>query len=112
MQRQVRAEDSVGRLGGDEFIVILIDLGSDTDTAVFRTASRILRAVAEPLGLGTGAPIDITASIGLSRYPSDGTTADMLLSRSDMAMYRVKRGGGNGLELCREEDFLADDRTA
>jgi diguanylate cyclase (GGDEF)-like protein len=93
--RQVRAEDFVGRLGGDEFVAVI---PGANDAYAFKAAARILRAIQEPLNLpASDMPLKVTASIGLSRYPADGTTTSELLSRSDIAMYRVKVKGGNAL---------------
>ena len=110
MQHQVRSEDIVGRLGGDEFIIILLGVRPEND--LMQTVARILRSVEEPLGIEDEPHIQISASIGLSRYPIDGTTSEVLVSRSDMAMYRVKRGGGNACEVFREEDAAYTERTA
>jgi len=101
MQHQVRAQDVVGRLGGDEFIVILPGLPEEE---AFQVAMRILRAVKEPLEIDHHTPVGITASIGLSRYPEDGATGEALVSRSDLAMYRVKRSGGNAFEVFSRAD--------
>jgi diguanylate cyclase (GGDEF)-like protein len=103
MQHIVRPEDIVGRLGGDEFIVILPGLKLETDA--LKVVERILRAVEKPLEIDNGVRVRITASIGLSRFPVDSTTSEALISRSDMAMYRVKGIGGNAFELCRADDI-------
>jgi diguanylate cyclase (GGDEF)-like protein len=96
MLRQVRTEDSVGRLDGDEFVVVI---PGANDADAFKAAARILQAVQEPLNLfDNDTRLKITASIGVSRYPTDGTTIDELLARSDTAMYRVKVRGGNAHE--------------
>jgi len=103
MQHVVRPEDIVGRLGGDEFIVILPGLKLETDA--LKVVERILRAVEKPLEIDNGVRVSVTASIGLSRFPADGTTSEALISRSDMAMYRVKGSGGNAFKLCRADDI-------
>jgi chemotaxis family two-component system sensor kinase Cph1 len=103
MQHLVRPEDIVGRLGGDEFIVILPGLKLETDA--LKVVERVLRAVEKPLEIANGVRVSVTASIGLSRFPVDGTTSEALISRSDMAMYRVKESGGNAFELCRADDI-------
>jgi chemotaxis family two-component system sensor kinase Cph1 len=103
MQHIVRPEDIVGRLGGDEFIVILPGLKLETDA--LKVVERILGAVEKPLEIDNGVRVSVTASIGLSRFPVDGTTSEALISRSDMAMYRVKGSGGNAFELCRAADI-------
>jgi len=103
MQHMVRPEDIVGRLGGDEFIVILPGLELETDA--LKVVERILRAVEKPLEIDDGVRVSVTASIGLSRFPVDGTSSEVLISRSDIAMYRVKGSGGNAFELCRAGDI-------
>jgi diguanylate cyclase (GGDEF)-like protein len=101
MQHQVRSEDCVGRLGGDEFIIILPGLGRES--SVLKVVERILRAIEEPIEIEGGSRVNVTASIGLSRYPVDGITSEALISRSDTAMYRVKGSGGNAFELFRAD---------
>jgi diguanylate cyclase (GGDEF)-like protein len=102
MLRQVRPDDSVGRLGGDEFIIILPGLSLETN--VVDVVGRILRSVESPIAIEGGTLVRVTASIGLSRYPVDGATGEALIKRSDMAMYRVKGSGGNAFDL-----FSADE---
>jgi len=102
MQHMVRPEDIVGRLGGDEFIVILPGLKLETDA--LKVVERILRTVEKPLEIDNGVRVSVTASIGLSQFPVDGRTSETLINRSDVAMYRVKASGGNAFELCRKDD--------
>jgi diguanylate cyclase (GGDEF)-like protein len=89
-------------LGGDEFIIILPGLSLETN--VLKVVERILRTVEEPIEIEPEVRVNLTASIGLSRYPIDGTTSEALISRSDMAMYRVKGSGGNAFDLFRADD--------
>jgi diguanylate cyclase (GGDEF)-like protein len=103
MQHMVRPGDIVGRLGGDEFIVILPGLKLEADA--LKVVERILRAVEKPIEIENGVRANVTASIGLSRFPMDGTSSEALISRSDMAMYHVKEVGGNAFELCRADDI-------
>jgi chemotaxis family two-component system sensor kinase Cph1 len=110
MQDQVRSGDYVGRLGGDEF-VILLPSGAGMETAVLKVVERILRAVEEPIEIDSGVLVNVTASIGLSRYPIDGTSSEVLITRSDAAMYRIKRGGGNAFELFRADVVKDEDDT-
>jgi len=109
MQHKVRSEDCVGRLGGDEFIIILpgLSLGAN----VLEVVGRILRAVERPIEMGGETRVNVTASIGLSRYPVDGTTSEALISRSDMAMYRAKGSGGNAFDLVRADEAKGEDNT-
>jgi diguanylate cyclase (GGDEF)-like protein len=93
MLRQVRSQDAVGRFGGDEFVVIIPD---SVDDSALKAGSRILHALEEPVNVDRN-ELRVTASIGLSSYPLDGTTTEELLARADTAMYRAKLGGGNNL---------------
>ncbi|MGH8640570.1 MAG: diguanylate cyclase domain-containing protein, partial [Burkholderiales bacterium] len=87
----VREEDTVARLGGDEFGIILESLSRPADAAP--TAGKLLRALSRPFFFG-GQQARVTASVGITVYPSDGDSAGILLERADRAMYRAKRGGG------------------
>ncbi|CAM2829153.1 PAS domain S-box-containing protein/diguanylate cyclase (GGDEF) domain-containing protein [Pseudomonas gessardii] len=85
----VRGTDTVARMGGDEFTVLLTDLQSD-DT-VSEKVQQILAIMAEPLGPEFGPVKMPSCSIGVARYPADGEDADTLLSHADDDMYRVKK---------------------
>jgi len=84
----VRETDTVARMGGDEFTVLLADIHS-TD-AVSRKVEQILAVLSEPLG-GELHGIAPSCSIGVACYPADGEDADTLLSHADGDMYRIKR---------------------
>ncbi|WP_254277213.1 sensor domain-containing diguanylate cyclase [Halomonas sp. 3H] len=84
----VRETDTVARMGGDEFTVLLTDIHS-TD-AVSRKVEQILAVLSEPLG-GELHGIAPSCSIGVACYPADGEDADTLLSHADGDMYRIKR---------------------
>ncbi|MBB3331657.1 diguanylate cyclase (GGDEF)-like protein/PAS domain S-box-containing protein [Halomonas campaniensis] len=84
----VRETDTVARMGGDEFTVLLTDIHS-TD-AVSRKVEQILAVLSEPLG-GALDGIAPSCSIGVACYPADGEDADTLLSHADGDMYRIKR---------------------
>lgn len=88
----VRDTDTVARFGGDEFVVLLT--GQGDATARNAVIERITHAVSQPI-LIDGTAHAITPSIGHASYPESGQTADMLLMRSDMAMYQAKRLGRN-----------------
>lgn len=88
----VRAEDTVARLAGDEFGVLVPNLARAEDLA--RVAGKLLEAFASPFEIN-GQPIRSAASLGLTLYPLDERSASGLLRNADAAMYRVKRGGGN-----------------
>lgn len=80
------AKDLVARLGGDEFAILLTNADQETALA---TGEAVLRAFAIPLALG-GQMVDISASIGVACWPAQGDEADLLLSRSEVAMYAAK----------------------
>ncbi|MCW9059669.1 MAG: EAL domain-containing protein [Gammaproteobacteria bacterium] len=87
----VREEDTVSRLGGDEFIILL--LGVDAEGAA-HVASKIIRSMAEPFMIG-GNELTITPSIGIAMYPEDGQGIETLLQCADSAMYKAKDTGRN-----------------
>lgn len=99
---QVREEDAVGRLGGDEFLVVLpvSDLKQ-----VGAVARRIIDALANPFQL-KGHNLKISASLGIAVYPEDGTSVDVLMRRSDLAMYKAKSDPSVKWHLFSEEMSL------
>ena len=84
----VRATDTVSRMGGDEFIVLLTDVQSRDD--VPGKVKQILDALAEPLGAELGGIGMPTCSVGVACYPADGEDAVTLLGYADDEMYRMK----------------------
>ncbi len=92
----VRDQDVVGRMGGDEFTVLLEDLTSPHDaTAVAR---KLLPALAERM-LCNGYETSISGSIGISIFPRDASDVQTLLTRADTAMYRAKENGRNNYQV-------------
>ena len=85
----VRETDTVARMGGDEFTVLLTDIPSEG--AVFEKVAQILSIMAEPPVAESGAVKMPSCSIGIACYPADGEDADTLLSHADDDMYRIKR---------------------
>jgi len=88
----VRESDTVARMGGDEFTVLLPDL--DGREAAAHIAGLILEYLARPFLLNDVA-CSIGVSIGISFYPQDGDDPEKLITRADAAMYRVKNAGKN-----------------
>ena len=96
----VRETDTVARIGGDEFAIVLSQL---KDTAnVSGIAEKILRAAAEPIHLGNGQQHTIGISIGISMFPENGAEIDRLLANADDAMYESKRNGKLRYTFSRE----------
>lgn len=89
----LRQTDTVSRMGGDEFVVILGDL-SNTDGMLMQTLERIRKAVTEPTHLN-GLTLRVTMSIGVAVYSRHGEDSEALLSHADMAMYEAKTSGRN-----------------
>ena len=88
----VRASDTLARMGGDEFAVVLHDVRDNP--AAMRVAEKLLDALRAPFPV-EGRDLRISASIGLAFYPGDGGDAETLLRHSDVAMYRAKASGRN-----------------
>jgi diguanylate cyclase (GGDEF)-like protein/PAS domain S-box-containing protein len=90
LQKCVRAVDTVSRQGGDEFIVLLQELEDSGDALI--GARRVLEAVTGTHHID-GHSLRVTASLGVSIYPSDGEDSDTLIKNADTAMYQAKRQG-------------------
>ncbi len=88
LQACVRVNDTVARVGGDEFVLLLTDLGTGEDWR--EVLERVLRHVAEPCPLPAGRWACVTASIGVTFYPQDEGSPDLLLRHADEAMYVAK----------------------
>ena len=88
----LRKSDTVARMGGDEFLLILPEMHHQDDS--IQTAERILEALSTPFHL-EGYQVDITTSIGIAFYPDDGDEVNLLIKNADIAMYKAKEKGGN-----------------
>lgn len=96
MKATLRATDALGRLGGDEFGVLLFPAEADEALAV---AERLLRVVRQQEVLAGGRPFRLSASCGIVIFPRHGSTADELLVAADLALYSAKREGGSRAKL-------------
>jgi diguanylate cyclase (GGDEF)-like protein/PAS domain S-box-containing protein len=98
--KKIRSIDTVARFGGDEFIFLLPEIKNVSD------AKRIVRRVHESFSddfILRGNTVHVTASIGISFYPVDGSDGESLLKQADVALYRCKEGGKNGFRFYNEK---------
>jgi len=96
----VREVDTVARYSGDEFIVVIRDVF--TESAVWRIVDNIVATVAQPYALRTH-QVYCGASVGIAFFPDDATDGDTLIIKADQAMYEVKKSGRNGWLFYTEE---------
>ena len=96
LQKQLRPTDILARLGGDEFAIILPRLSSKAVRLITR---RLLKALERQVFIIGGQPVQITASIGATFFPSPAITAEELLIQADVAMYKSKLSGRNRLSV-------------
>jgi diguanylate cyclase (GGDEF)-like protein/PAS domain S-box-containing protein len=100
LSQTIRSEDTLSRLGGDEFI--LLSESIENEHAVYMLANRILAALQQPIELKPNT-IYINASIGISVFPDDGQTTQELIKNADMAMYKAKSEGKNKFVMFTRE---------
>jgi diguanylate cyclase len=100
----LRGTDTLARLGGDEFVLLFGGLKTVDDGRIIIEST--LSTIAEPYVI-EGEIVNISASVGVTLYPHDGATADILLRHADIAMYEAKRRGRNQHVMFNEEQELA-----
>jgi len=100
LKSSLRAEDTLSRLGGDEFTIILKDIKNPKNAAT--VAQKILNRMKEPITIGIHT-LHISASIGIALYPDDATNMDDLIKYADAAMYKAKDEGRNNFQFYSEE---------
>jgi diguanylate cyclase (GGDEF)-like protein/PAS domain S-box-containing protein len=96
MREALREGDTLARIGGDEFVAIIVDLEKTKDSKP--VIERMLKAVSESVILGDAA-LQVSASIGVTVYPKDDVDADQLMRHADQAMYIAKQAGKNQYHL-------------
>ncbi len=96
MQKAIREEDTLARIGGDEFVAVLINLEQMVD--VEQVLARLLKAAADPV-MVDNVSLQVSASIGITLYPQDDADADLLMRHADQAMYIAKQMGKNRYHL-------------
>jgi diguanylate cyclase (GGDEF)-like protein/PAS domain S-box-containing protein len=92
----VRTSDTVGRLGGDEFVILLSDVAHAGDAGV--KAGKILSVLSAPFEMDQ-ITLRITGSIGVTTYPEDGQSAELLIRNADLAMYQAKEKGRSNYQF-------------
>jgi diguanylate cyclase (GGDEF)-like protein/PAS domain S-box-containing protein len=100
LQNIIRIEDTVARISGDEFIVMLENIGSVEHVTV--VARKIMDAFQQPFDLEDN-ELRVTCSIGISLYPEDGRESSILMRNADAAMYRAKADGRNNYQFYTRE---------
>ncbi|SEL08989.1 bifunctional diguanylate cyclase/phosphodiesterase [Nitrosovibrio tenuis] len=103
MQDSVRSVDTVSRVGGDEFVVLLSEIESSEDAA--RVAEKLITELSQPYNIDEH-ELTLTASVGICIYPDNGTEPSVLLRNADASMYIAKEAGRNRYQ------FYSDDMTA
>lgn len=96
----VRENDTVSRIGGDEFTILLTDVRQTADVRV--VAEKILHSLAKPIRI-KGQDIVTTVSIGITMTPEDSTDVNTLMKNADLAMYRAKELGRNNFQFYSED---------
>jgi diguanylate cyclase (GGDEF)-like protein/PAS domain S-box-containing protein len=96
----VRATDTVCRQGGDEFVILLDEIGQPQDAAHVAEALRAALDIPHLIG---GHELHVSPSIGISIYPDDGSDADTLMQNADTAMYHAKASGRNNYQFFRAD---------
>jgi|GEM_PF-1069606 len=104
----VRTTDTICRIGGDEFVILLTEIKKINDASL--TAEKLMSAFSVPFIIG-GHELKVTLSIGLCVYPRDGQSAEILLNNADAAMYKAKSLGRNNFQIYKKEILdVADGR--
>jgi diguanylate cyclase (GGDEF)-like protein len=96
MKQALRQGDTLARMGGDEFVAVIVDLQDTHDCTPL--LQRLLHAAATPIVIGKQI-LQVSASIGVTFYPQDAMDADQLLRHADQAMYQAKQAGRNRYQL-------------
>lgn len=96
----LRAQDTVARINGDEFVILLEDLQQSNEAA--SVAEKIVESIKSPLELESQT-LQLTASVGIAIYPEDAISETNLLKAADIAMFHAKKRGGDSFQFFRQE---------
>ncbi|WP_286264030.1 EAL domain-containing protein [Thalassotalea atypica] len=99
LNHNLRVDDTIARIGGDEFVVLLESYKNNNELS--RIAQKIINALEQPVSLNSH-DVSIGASIGISMYPEDSASSDELLRNADVAMYHAKQQGRNNYQFFTE----------
>ncbi len=100
LKREARDQDTVARIGGDEFVVVLTGLKDMTDAAV--AAQRVMDAMIAEFGI-QGRSLSVNCSMGISMFPDHGADGETLIKNADAAMYSAKESGRDRFQFFSEE---------
>lgn len=100
LKKSIREIDTVARLGGDEFTILIDEL--KTNNVIINVVKKIIKTLSDPIIVNENI-FHITASIGISIFPNDGTDANQLLQNADAAMYQAKEDGKNTYHFYTKE---------
>ena len=100
LEKSVRANDTVARFGGDEFVLLLADLNTTDECHL--VLNRVIAEINLPFLIDGSSEVSVGASIGVTLFPNDNDDADILLRHSDQAMYQAKKLGRN--QICQYTD--------
>jgi diguanylate cyclase (GGDEF)-like protein/PAS domain S-box-containing protein len=103
MKLVLREVDTLARMGGDEFVAVLMDVHTVQDC--IRMVERVLHACSEPVLLD-GKTLQVSASVGVTLYPQDDVDADQLMRHADQAMYQAKQAGKNRYQFFDSDQEL------
>ena len=109
LRKHLRSSDLIGRLGGDEFLVVLEEVQDIAPVAT--VAKKLLAEIMRPYSLA-GREANVTASIGISVYPDDAADAAALMKHADTAMYAAKQSGKNTFSFYAAGPAANDPPTA
>jgi diguanylate cyclase (GGDEF)-like protein/hemerythrin-like metal-binding protein/PAS domain S-box-containing protein len=106
LNARVRRGESVARIGGDEFAIVLDDINDEQDIRTF--ANQVMHDVSRPLALDNGSLVAVGASVGAAPFPAAGRSRRTLLAAADRAMYASKLSGRNSCTISAEQGDAGD----